>query len=173
MAADHLWEYQCCYFLKALLSGDCSVLPFPSVFLRMPLRQISWLIQPQQVFCVQNKLPYLQSLTIWLPCPRGKFNKYVLRVFSESCPFASSPCTVSHNTMWLWELIQCDSATVIHLVKFSKLLNQQGTWFSRLKTGKGREEQETRWGEITAGGRSLDSHCVVWQRCLFPTITGL
>ena len=147
---------------------DCSVLPFPSVFLLMPLRQISWLIQPQQVFCVQNKLPYLQSLTIWLPCPRGK-----LRVFSESCPFASSPRTVSHNTVWLWELIQCDSATIIHLVKFSELLNQQGTWFSRLKTGKGREEQETRWGETTARGRSLYSHCVVWQRYLFPTVIGL
>ena len=170
MAADHLWGYKC-FFLEALFSGDCCVLRFPYVFFLMPLRQMSWLIhQPQRAFCVQNKLPYLQSLPIWLPCPRGRLNTYVLSVFSERCPFASSPYTVSHNTVWLWELIQCDPATIIHLVKFSKLLNQQGTWFSRLKTGKRREEQETRW-ETTARGRSLYSHCEVWQRYLFPTIT--
>ena len=158
MAANHLWGYKC-YFLKALFSGDCFVLPFPYVFFLMPLRQTSWLIhQPQGVFSVQNKLPYLQSLTIWLLCPRGRLNKYVLSVFSERCSFASSPCAVSHNTVWLWELIQCDSATIIHLVKFSKLLNQQSTWFSGLTTGKRREEQETRWGETTARGHGLYSH---------------
>ena len=166
---SEVWRYKCCYFLKALFSGDCSVLPFPYVFFLIPLRQISWLIR---VFCGQNKLPYLQSLTIRLPCPRGRLNKYVLSVFSERCSFASSPCSVSHNTVWLWELIQCDSTTVIHLVKFSKLLNQQGTWFSGLKTGKRREEQETRWGETTARGHGLYSHCVCGKDTCFPQLQG-
>lgn len=133
-------------------------------------RQMSWLIHSFSALCAEQTSFYLQSLPIWLPCPRGRLNTHVLSVFRE-VPFASSPYTVSHNTVWLWELIKCDPAAIIHLWNFLSYWTSRVLGFLNLKLV--REERSKRQDERELQG---DAACTptVWcgKDTCFPQLHG-